>query len=324
MTKNLESHLPPGSQTLRSRGKLLEMSDESFGFLQPSPSHDSSQSELRDSLEQNGYLFVRDMFSVSEVLDVRNEICEVMYEEGWLDPDANPSDCIPHPQVVGNDDSQGSTSLDSIPTRCGLMRQLLYGQTATAFFEKLLGGSVRHYDLTWFRGVAPGLGTVPHCDVVYMGRGTHELFTCWVPYGWISLGMGGLMVLEGSMDDRVQQKIQSYLCRDVDDYCENRPLPEHVDLDSRTDNKVWNGWLARNPVRLRENLGGRWLTAEFRPGDALIFSCKLVHASLDNQSDRFRLSSDCRYQRADQPIDERFIGGGPYGHVGTAKRGRVC
>jgi ectoine hydroxylase-related dioxygenase (phytanoyl-CoA dioxygenase family) len=54
------------------------------------------------------------------------------------------------------------------------------------------------------------------------------------------------------------------------------------------------GSLSHNPFKLRQNLGGRRLTTEFRAGDLLAFSVHLVHASLDNQSDRIRLS-DSRY-----------------------------
>ena len=278
-----------------SRGKELETNPDSFGLLDESCSRDSSRSQLVEKLEQQGYLFLRDMFPRENVLKVREEICHEMAKEGLLDSSADPLECIPSSNVQGNDKSQGSSTFDSIPDRCPAMKQLLYGPTTRNFFERLLGGSVRHYDLTWFRGVAPGYGTVPHCDVVYMGRGTHDLLTMWVPYGEIPLEMGGLMILENSMNDTVQRKLKAYLSRDVDEYCENRPLPKHVDLQSKTDNKVWNGWLAANPVTLRRNLGGRWLTTEYRPGDALIFSCKLVHGSLDNQSSAFRLSSDCRY-----------------------------
>ena len=39
-----------------------------------------------------------------------------------------------------------------------------------------------------------------------------------------------------------------------------------------------------------------------------------IHASLDNQTDRVRLSSDTRYQRASQPADTRWIGANPPTH----------
>jgi hypothetical protein len=51
----------------------------------------------------------------------------------------------------------------------------------------------------------------------------------------------------------------------------------------------------------------------------------LVHASLDNRTaNRLRLSSDCRYQRASEPVDDRWVGAQPPGHGTAGKRGRVC
>ena len=49
----------------------------------------------------------------------------------------------------------------------------------------------------------------------------------------------------------------------------------------------------------------------------------LVHASLDNRTpNRLRISSDSRYQRASDPIDDRWIGVKPPGHTTAGKRGR--
>jgi len=71
-------------------------------------------------------------------------------------------------------------------------------------------------------------------------------------------------------------------------------------------------------------VGGRWLTSQYRAGDLLVFSMYTVHASLDNHSDRIRLSSDTRYQLASEPIDERWIGEAPSAHGRASKRGRIC
>jgi hypothetical protein len=77
-------------------------------------------------------------------------------------------------------------------------------------------------------------------------------------------------------------------------------------------------------VTLREKLGGRWLTTEFRMGDVLTFTMGTVHASLDNHTNRFRLSSDSRYQLASEPIDDRWIGEKPPAHGPQGKRTRIC
>ena len=57
------------------------------------------------------------------------------------------------------------------------LKKLLYSGQMMQFFQTFLGGSVRPFDYTWFRVVAPGFGTYPHCDIVYMGRGTDKLYT---------------------------------------------------------------------------------------------------------------------------------------------------
>lgn len=310
---------------LLSRGEALDNSPECFGELVEFIGDTNSRKELDDHIQQHGYLYIPAFFDRCVVEQVRLEICEQMNQRGLLDPHADLIDCVPNSQLsLALEKGKGSASYDDITPACPSYRSLIYGDKVSSFYETLLGGELRHYNFTWFRAVAPGTGTVPHCDVVYMGRGTHELYTMWTPFGDISLEMGGLMVLEDSSSLEVQSRLVNYVTRDVDEYCSNRLVPEHINLDSTVDNKVWNGWLARNPVTLRKNLGGRWLTTEYAMGDVLIFSVHLVHASLGNQSSRFRLSTDSRYQRADQPIDDRFIGEGPHGHVGSAKRGRVC
>ena len=108
----------------------------------------------------------------------------------------------------------------------------------------------------------------------------------------------------------------------MDLYCENRPR----EVEKVVGKVGWShpGWLTNNPVSLREKLGGRWLTAEYQPGDFLTFKMTLIHASLDNQTDQVRLSSDTRYQRASQPADARWVGVNPAGHGPRAKQGMIC
>ena len=68
------------------------------------------------------------------------------------------------------------------------------------------------------------------------------------------------------------------------------------------------GWFSSDPIEMVDRHGGRWGTHEFRMGDVLIFGMFTMHGSLDNHSNQYRISCDTRYQRADEPIDERWIG----------------
>ena len=74
------------------------------------------------------------------------------------------------------------------------------------------------------------------------------------------------------------------------------------------------GAFSNDPLELIERYGGKWLSSEFETGDALIFGMFTMHGSLSNVSDRYRISCDTRYQRADEPIDERWVGENPKAH----------
>jgi ectoine hydroxylase-related dioxygenase (phytanoyl-CoA dioxygenase family) len=200
------------------------------------------------------------------------------------------------------------------------LQHVIHGSKLRSFYEVFFGEAVLHFDFTWIRAVGPGHGTHPHCDLVYMGRGTHDLLTCWIPYGDVPLDLGGLIVLEDS--HRKSDRIRTYLEVDVDTYCSNRPDQVKKALEEER----WShpGRLSTNPETLRQKLGGRWLTADWKAGDFITFKMNTVHASLDNQTDRIRLSSDTRYQRASEPADERWIGANPPGHSRAGKRGRIC
>jgi len=310
---------------LKSRGYKLDTSPSAFGHLERFEQDPlAAPEDASEAFNRQGYLYMPGFWERDDVFEVRGELTGKLREMGILDPEKPSIEACPHPEMLTDiDRKKGSATVDGIADQCETLKALLFSGRIITFFERFLGGPILHFDYIWFRSILPGMGTVPHCDIVYMGRGTENLYTCWIPYGDIDMEMGGLMLLENSLDH--EQRLKSYLTRDVDEYCVNRPLPENLDLESTTDNKAWGGWLARNPVRLRESLGGRWLTSpQYRMGDLLVFSTKLVHGSLDNQSDRVRLSTDTRYQLASEPADERWVGPGPMGHIGYHKRGKVC
>ena len=68
----------------------------------------------------------------------------------------------------------------------------------------------------------------------------------------------------------------------------------------------------------------RWVTGDYRMGDVVIFSVYAVHGGTDNRSNKVRLSTDTRYQRADALIDERWVGAQPVGHGPGGKRGSLA
>ncbi len=305
----------PVTFPLFSAGCELDTSPEAFGFIRSfGPDCADNPTELARRLTADGYLYIPGFFDPALILAARAAITDRLAAEGSLDP--------AHPSIdaIANPDKKFSYRGDLARTNAAIER-VVYGPELLGFYQSLFGEEVRHFDHTWFRAVSRGMGTTPHCDLVYMGRGTHQLLTCWIPYGDIPLEMGGLMMLEES--HKKSERIKNYLEVDVDAYCENRPK----EVEKVVTKLGWShpGFLSKNPATLRAKLGGRWLTApDYKIGDFVTFGMTLVHGGLDNQTDRFRFSSDTRYQRASQPVDERWIGDNPPANTLAGKRGRVC
>jgi hypothetical protein len=301
---------------LTSLGKELELSPEAFGELRRSDDVAGDGAALQARMSEDGYLFLPGLLDVEGIRAARQHVVGRLAEGGLLDEQ------FPHDATVTKPGTTGLRAPEKLVMQNAALREVLYAGPMMALYERLLGGAVRHYDFTWFRCVrGGGSGTYPHCDIVYMGRGTFNLYTSWTPIGDIPVGLGGLMILEGS--HRQGAKLRHYLERDVDEYCTNHPDGDDI-AAGRKQWQDWDGRLSSDPVKLREKLGGRWLTTDFQMGDVLVFGMATVHASLDNQTNRFRLSSDSRYQLASEPVDDRWVGEKPVGHGPAGKRGKIC
>jgi hypothetical protein len=292
----------------------LDLSPEHFGFLESAADLVGRPEALRERMAAEGYLFLPGLLNREDVLAARRVCAERLAAKDLLVEGSDPMDCLIRPGA----DSAFDISLAKDNAE---LLHVLYDGPMMALFEQLVGGDVLHFDYTWFRAVSPGRGTPPHMDIVYMGRGTQRLYTAWTPIGDVPLETGGLIVLEHShKHDRLNA---GYGSKDVDTFCENRRDPGFTQMGGGGNIRA-GGALSNNPVKLRERLGGRWLTADFRAGDVLIFSVFLVHASLDNHSQSIRLSSDSRYQSASEPADHRWIGPNPIAHGPEGKRGMIC
>jgi Protein involved in biosynthesis of mitomycin antibiotics/polyketide fumonisin len=310
---------------LRAGGKDMDLSENAFGFLRRSDDAAGDGEALRARMAEDGYVYLPGVLDREEVAAARRSVLERArdegilagnWEEGVLKEKRNP---YFRPEYARDN---------------AAIRRVVYDGAMLEVFSRLIGGPVRHFDYTWLRAVGPGPGTSPHCDIVYMGRGTHDLYTAWTPLGDIPLEIGGLMILEGS-HRRAQEALADYLKQDVDTYCENGPNVEKI-LSGQMhwehwdgSFEAWDGAISHDPVGLRETLGGRWLTSpEYRMGDLLIFRMQTVHASIDNQTQYLRLSTDTRYQHADAPVDERWVNGPngeePISHGIAGKRGKIC
>ena len=299
---------------LTSNQMELDLAPDKFGRLQDATPLLADPVALREHMAREGYLFLPGALNRVEVLAARRTCAERLAERGLLDTRYDVMDCVA---------AEGARVgfLAELAHNNPELTKVIYTGPMMDLFRTLIGTEVLHFDFTWFRAVSPGLGTPPHMDIVYMGRGTQKLYTAWTPIGDIPIETGGLMVLERShLHDRLNK---GYGTKDVDTFCENRREAGFSKMGGGGNIRD-GGQLSNNAPTLRDHLGGRWLTADYRAGDVLIFSVFLVHASLDNYSNTIRLSSDTRYQSALEPADHRWMGEKPIAHGLEGKRGKIC
>lgn len=246
---------------------------------------------LRNRLQEDGYLLIRGFHKREQVLNARMEFLNKLAAMGRLDPHALVEDGI-----IGSENKGGmwGGSTEQLQPDFPQFLDVVNSPAVLDFFGRLLGGAAMTYDYKWPRAVARGGNTGAHYDVVYMGRGTKELYTMWTPFGDIPLEMGTLAMCLGSQ--HFTKIKQTYGEMDVD-----------------RDN-VATGWFSEDPVEIVDRYGGQWATTAFEAGDAIIFGMYMMHTSLNNSTSRYRISADTRYQLASEPVDERWIGRKPKGH----------
>lgn len=299
-------------------GKRIDMSREAFGELRASNDLLDKAEKLRARMSEDGYLYLPGILNRLEVLEAREEVLRRLDAAGKIDQRYPLLDGIPAADV--NDGFVHSLAVDNEP-----LETVVFHGPMVAFAERFLGGPIRHFDYIWLRAKKPGTtdATAPHYDVVFMGRGTKKLYTAWTPLEDVPLEKGGLMILEGS--HQLSDVKNTYGTLDVDTYCENKSEAKEIESgEKQWEDRVNGGKYADDAVTVRESLGGRWLTADFHAGDVLLFSMYTMHASSDNHSRGYRLSTDTRYQLASEPVDERWIGKNPLAHGPGGKRGMIC
>jgi len=278
--------LTMGQQEMELPGKYLGRLREANEIL-------ADVEALRERMQEDGYLLIRGLFEREQVLAARQQIVEALVREGQIDTSRPLLDAYAAPGKRG-----GFKGGENECTAAPAFQELVSSPPIMRFFDRFLGGPSRGYDYKWMRIIGPGSNTGAHYDVVYMGRGTQNLYTCWTPLGDVSLELGPLALLVGP--PRFDHVKETYRRRDVD--------RDHV-----------TGWFSNDPVELVDTFGGQWQTSEFQAGDVLIFTMFTMHASINNTSDRFRISSDARYQLASDPIDERWVGPKPKAHYAWQK-----
>ena len=269
-------------------GIKLDTRPAKFGELREANDLQGDLEALKLRMAEDGYLLFRGFLDRDVVLRARAEILMKYAIVGEIDSINYPLMDAIYSDNTFIDKVNLIAFTESIRTGAAY-ENVIMNEKLVRFFEMWFGrGPVRTFDFKWPRFFRPGEGTGLHCDAPYINRGTKDLYSAWIPLGDVVKENGTLIVLENS--HKSEKLRHSYGEKDAD--------------------RDKLGWLSTNPLTLQDSLGGRWLTTDFRAGDVFIFSMYLAHGGTDNTSPerKCRLTSDTRYQLADQALDERWNG----------------
>ena len=229
----------------------LELCGKYIGFLREANDLLDDPTALHARMEEDGYLLIRGLHEPSRVGEARRIVLENLNANGQLDPS------YPREEGVAAHGARGHflggrKELTRVPEFLALVES----PQIMGFFEHFLGGPVLTYDYKWLRAIWPGDNSGGHYDIVYMGRGTQNVYTAWTPLGDVSLEMGPLAILVGShCFERIKE---TYGKMDVD--------RDHV-----------TGSFSNDPVELVDRYGGYWQTGTFKAGDVVIFGMFTMH-----------------------------------------------
>jgi ectoine hydroxylase-related dioxygenase (phytanoyl-CoA dioxygenase family) len=240
-------------------------------------SNDASgdSTELRRRIEEEGYLFFRELLDPRKMLALRHDLTGVLREAGWLAPDADPMLGIADP---GRRCTEGDLEYSKVYHRLYRLEsfhRLPHDPQLLGMVERIMGRAAiplpSHKARIWFPLFTEHT-TPTHQDFVHY-QGSLQALTCWAPVGDCPIDLGPLAVLPGS------HKVK-------------KVLHHHFSLGA-------GGLIIRveEEAKAHPELDGAWHTASFSAGDILFFPALTVHKALPNTtSDRLRISLDNRYE----------------------------
>ena len=234
---------------------------------------------LRAHMAVEGYAYFRNVLQTEAVLDLRRRILRLCAEAGWIVDGDRMDDAVAIRQPL-NEGEAGYLEVYDRIQQLEAFHAIAHHPDITRVMKALLGPRGFPHPLGIVRLMFPEnneFATPPHQDYPN-NQGTPDLYACWIPLGDCPVDLGGVAILERSHTRGV--------------------LPLNFSL----------GPGGRQAVLDDELAAHRWLAADFRVGDVLVFHSLTVHRSLHNHyRDRMRISCDFRFQREGEELVARSL-----------------
>ena len=268
-----------------------------LGSLKETCLKNKSDEQLRNSLNNDGYLLLREVIDKNSITKARNDVFEKL----------NNVDELTDPFYEGI--SSGRSRRDELHKDRGVfwenvsntesLRKITNGNILQGVFSRIFGISSIGFDFIFLRAVSGGKFTHMHCDAGFFTRKTQKVLTCWLVFTDITIDKGPLFIIEGSHKfSDIKTKYNGF---DVD-------IHKHMKATIDTD-----------PITFAKQRNSKILTTQFRPGDALIFGMYTVHGTFENYANdkKIRLTCDIRFQPNNEIKDPRYFGPNPTGTTGA-------
>ena len=229
---------------------------------------------LRLRMRADGYLFFRRIVPADVLLELRDQITLILQDVGWImgGEDRLLAKAISPPCREGQ--PAYFEALDRI-LKLEALHSLAHEANLMSVMRQVLGDTAFPHPLSIVRLVfpdTPELATPPHQDFPN-NQGTEDLTAAWVPLADCSVSDGALAILEGSNKFGL--------------------FPRQFHLGPGNRGAILSDSVAKC----------RWLSADFKSGDVLLFPALTVHRALENLNpERMRLSVDFRYQREGEAL----------------------
>ena len=253
--------------------------------------------KLRQSLNENGYLFLKNVIEKNDITKARNDIFEKLKNVDELED--------PFTEGIWS----GRSRRDELHKDRGVfwedvsntesLRKITNGNNLETVFSRIFGISSIGFDFIFLRAVSGGKFTHMHCDAGFFTRKTQKVLTCWLVFTDITIDKGPLFIIEGSHKfSDIKTKYKGF---DVD-------IHKHMKATIDT-----------NPITFAQERNTKILTTQFNPGDALIFGMYTVHGTFENYANdkKIRLTCDIRFQPNNELKDPRYFGRKPTGTTGA-------
>lgn len=242
-------------------------------------SGDRSPHRLLRRFADDSFLFFREMLDPAAVADVRRQVLTELAKVGWLAAGTDPAAALPGP-VAHHDRGlmNGRAASDpgwregyQVVQSIEALHRLAHSPALLKVLRVLLGAPVVVHPRKIARISFPHLTfpTPPHQDALF-NQVPSDVLTVWIPLGDCPEDLGSLRVLRGSANLGVL------------------PVAPHDGL---------GGEAVAVPSE-----AGDWIGDDYRCGDVMIFHSRTVHMTTPNVGDTLRLSMDCRFQSAVEPV----------------------